>query len=79
MKSPNHWEAFSQSATGLQGCEFEWAGLALASHLTSKGYHGNMKEEKRGNEPRAGQSWESLSQRMSSVCARVCICLHALL
>lgn len=48
MKSPNHWAAFSQSATGLQGCEFEWVGLALAGHLMSKGYHGNVKREKKG-------------------------------
>jgi len=53
MKSPNHWAAFSQSATGLLGCEFEWAGLASVGHLTSQGYHGNVKGEKRGNESRA--------------------------
>lgn len=53
MKSPNHWAAFSQSAKGLRGCECEWVGLALAGHLTSKGYHGNMKGEKTGNESRA--------------------------
>ena len=50
MKSPNHWAAFSQSATGLRGCEFEWAGLALAGHLTSKGSHGNVKGEKKGGD-----------------------------
>lgn len=66
MKSPNHWAAFSRSAVGPRGCEFEWAGLALASHLTSKGYRSNMKEEKRGNEPRARQKWASPSQRVSS-------------
>lgn len=46
MKSLSHWAAFSQSAMGLLGCEFEWAGLASAGHLTSNGYHGNMKVEK---------------------------------
>lgn len=49
MRSPNHWAAFSQSAVGLQGCEFERDGLALAGRLISKGYHGNEKGEKRGN------------------------------
>lgn len=68
MKSPDHWAAFSRSAVGPRGCESEWAGLALASHLTSKGYRSNMKEEKRGNEPRARQKWASPSQRVSSVC-----------
>lgn len=64
MTNPNHWAAFSQSAMGLQGCEFEWVVLALASHLMSKGYHSNMKEEKRGNESRAGNNCASLSQHI---------------
>ena len=84
MKSPNHWAAFSQSATGLQGCEFEWAGLALAGHLMSKGYHGNVKREKKGGgiESRA-RSNRGITVTADPALSRVCVifacsvvCLH---
>lgn len=31
--SPSRRAAFSQDATGLRGCGFEWAGPALENHL----------------------------------------------
>lgn len=71
MKSPNHWAAFSQSAMGLQGCVFEWVGLASAGHLTTNGYHGYMKGGKRGNESKK-TNWASLSQLIP---AQSCVCL----
>lgn len=77
MKSPNHLAAFSQSAIGLRGCEFERVGLALAGHLISKGYHGNVKREQRGNESRAWSNWASLSQQIQLWAVCVWAYLHA--
>lgn len=74
MKSPSHWAAFSQCAMALLGCEFEWAGLASADHLTSNGNHGNVKGENMGNESRAVTV--TAYPALSSVCCFVCATEH---
>lgn len=82
-KSPSRWAAFSQGAAGPQDCEFEGVGLALASHLKSKGCHSNMQGGRggEGNESGAGNSKASLSYpglfHLFLLHCIVCVCVCA--